>query len=93
VCSTRAASGHGAVDERSRPAAAGRRARELVSRASAQTHIVWGAPTFGQGDPRRYALVLLSNAFGGGMSSRLFQRVREELGLAYAVYAYQSFYR
>ena len=41
------------------------------------------------GDPRRYALAILVNAFGGGMSSRLFQRVREELGLAYAVYAYQ----
>jgi predicted Zn-dependent peptidase len=67
-------------------------ARECVSRATAQTHIVWGSPTFGQGDPRRFALVLLSNAFGGGMSSRLFQRVREELGLAYAVFAYQSFY-
>jgi predicted Zn-dependent peptidase len=66
--------------------------REHVARASAQTHIVWGTPTFGHGDPRRFALVLLSNAFGGGMSSRLFQRVREELGLAYAVYAYQSFY-
>jgi predicted Zn-dependent peptidase len=63
-----------------------------VPRASAQTHIVWGIPTFGQSDPRRFALVLLSNAFGGGMSSRLFQRVREELGLAYSVYAYQSFY-
>jgi predicted Zn-dependent peptidase len=66
--------------------------RRCVSRTTAQTHIVWGAPTFGQGDPRRFALVLLSNAFGGGMSSRLFQRIREELGLAYAVYAYQSFY-
>lgn len=74
-----------------RPQAAGP-SREHVARASAQTHIVWGAPTFGHGDPRRFALVLLSNAFGGGMSSRLFQRVREELGLAYAVYAYQSFY-
>src|SRR5690606_20044095 len=51
-----------------------------------------GARTFPHGDPRRYALVLLSNAFGGGMSSRLFQRVREELGLAYAVYSFQSFY-
>ena len=71
---------------------AGRPSRQHVGRASAQTHIVWGAPTFGHGDPRRFALVLLSNAFGGGMSSRLFQRVREELGLAYAVYAYQSFY-
>jgi predicted Zn-dependent peptidase len=63
-----------------------------IERASAQTHIVFGARCFGHGDPGRYALVLLSNAFGGGMSSRLFQRVREELGLAYAVYSYQSFY-
>lgn len=37
-------------------------------------------------------MILLTNGFGGGMSSRLFQRVREELGLAYSVYAYQSFY-
>jgi predicted Zn-dependent peptidase len=66
--------------------------RSCVERGTAQTHLVWGRPTFGQGDPRRYALVLLSNAFGGGMSSRLFQRVREELGLAYSVYSYQSFY-
>jgi predicted Zn-dependent peptidase len=66
--------------------------RTCVERGTAQTHLVWGRPTFGQGDPRRYALVLLSNAFGGGMSSRLFQRVREELGLAYSVYSYQSFY-
>jgi predicted Zn-dependent peptidase len=66
--------------------------RSCVERGTAQTHLVWGRPTFGQGDARRYGMVLLSNAFGGGMSSRLFQRVREELGLAYAVYAYQSFY-
>jgi predicted Zn-dependent peptidase len=65
---------------------------ERIERASAQTHIVFGTPTFGHGDPRRYALVLLSQAFGGCMSSRLFQRVREELGLAYAVFSYQSFY-
>ena len=62
-------------------------------RPTSQTHIVFGARTFGHGDPRRYALVLLSNAMGGGMSSRLFQKVREELGLAYAVYSYQSFYK
>ncbi|HSJ14930.1 MAG TPA: pitrilysin family protein [Longimicrobiales bacterium] len=67
--------------------------RERVDRASAQTHIVFGTPCFGHGDARRFAMVLLSNAFGGGMSSRLFQRVREELGLAYAVFSYQSFYR
>ena len=66
---------------------------EQIDRPAAQTHIVLGARTFGHSDPRRIALVLLSNAFGGGMSSRLFQRVREELGLAYAVYSFQSFYR
>jgi predicted Zn-dependent peptidase len=66
--------------------------RSCVERVSAQTHLVWGRPTFGQGDPRRFALVLLSSAFGGGMSSRLFQRVREDLGLAYSVFSYQSFY-
>jgi len=67
--------------------------RAAVPRAAAQTHIVMGSQTFGHTDPRRYALVLLSNALGGGMSSRLFQRVREELALAYSVYSYQSFYR
>jgi predicted Zn-dependent peptidase len=76
------------------PAPARQPARiERVERSSAQTHVVFGAPTFGHSDARRYALVLLSNAFGGGMSSRLFQRIREELGLAYAVYSFQSFYR
>ena len=42
---------------------------------------------------RRHALVLLSTIFGSGMSSRLFQRVREELGLAYTVYAFHSFFQ
>lgn len=64
-----------------------------VERHTAQTHIVLGTRTFGHADPRRYAMILLSNAFGGGMSSRLFQRVREELGLAYSIYSYQSFHR
>jgi predicted Zn-dependent peptidase len=64
-----------------------------IPRQSAQTHIVFGNQVFGHRDPRRYALVMLSNAFGGGMSSRLFQKVREELGLAYAVYTYQSFHQ
>jgi predicted Zn-dependent peptidase len=43
-------------------------------------------------DPRRHAVVMLSTLLGGGMSSRMFQRVREELGLAYAVYTFQSFH-
>jgi predicted Zn-dependent peptidase len=66
--------------------------RRHVARAGSQTHIVLGSPTLGHQDPRRHAMVLLSVLLGGGMSSRLFQRVREELGLAYAVYTFQTFY-
>jgi predicted Zn-dependent peptidase len=62
-------------------------------RDTAQTHIVFGTDTFPLRDPRRFPLALLTNVFGGGMSSRLFQRVREELGLAYAVYAYKQFFQ
>lgn len=65
---------------------------DRVERESAQTHIVLGRDTPGHAHEDRYALILLSAALGGGMSSRLFQRVREELALAYSVYAFQSFY-
>ena len=66
--------------------------RRHVDRPGAQTHIVLGSPAIGHRDPRRHAMVLLSMLLGGGMSSRLFQRVREELGLAYSVYTFQTFY-
>ncbi|HET7586162.1 MAG TPA: pitrilysin family protein [Gemmatimonadaceae bacterium] len=62
-----------------------------VPRDTAQTHIVLGTPTVPHADPRRYALVLTSLVLGGGMSSRLFQRIREVRGLAYAVHTFQSF--
>ena len=61
-----------------------------VDRDGAQTHVVVGSRAIAHRDPRRHALVLVSMLMGGGMSSRLFQRVREELGLAYAVYTFQS---
>ncbi|HEY2375164.1 MAG TPA: pitrilysin family protein [Gemmatimonadaceae bacterium] len=63
-----------------------------VDRDGTQTHIVLGTSALRYADSRRYALVMLSILFGGGMSSRLFQRVREELGLAYSVYTFQQFY-
>jgi predicted Zn-dependent peptidase len=62
------------------------------ARDTAQTHVVMGSDTFPLRDTRRFPLAILVNVFGGGMSSRLFQRVREELGLAYSVFAYKSFY-
>ncbi len=61
-----------------------------IPREGNQVHVVIGTDTFPGRDRRRVALALLVNALGGGMSSRLFQRVREELGLAYAVYSYQA---
>jgi predicted Zn-dependent peptidase len=67
--------------------------RAVVERDTSQVHLVMGTDTFESRDPRRYALALLTNVMGGGMSSRLFQRVREELGLAYAVFAFQQFYQ
>jgi predicted Zn-dependent peptidase len=63
-----------------------------VNREGTQTHVVLGSTGLRYADPRRYALVMLSMLLGGGMSSRLFQRVREELGLAYSVYTFQQFY-
>ncbi len=52
-----------------------------------QSHMVLGARAFGYFDERRYALQVLSDILGGGMSSRLFQRIRNEMGAAYYVYA------
>ena len=75
------------------PAPAVRGGDCLEHRDTAQTHIVFGTDTFPLRDPRRFHLAILTNVFGGGMSSRLFQRVREELGLAYAIFAYKHFYQ
>jgi predicted Zn-dependent peptidase len=76
-----------------RPEPAARGITRAEVRESTQTHVVFGTDTFPVRDPRRFALGILVNAFGGGMSSRLFQRVREELGLAYAIFAFKQFYQ
>ena len=60
-------------------------------RDSAQVHLVFATDTVPFADPRRYAVMVVATVLGGGMSSRLFQRVREELGLAYAVFSFTSF--
>lgn len=50
-----------------------------------QTHICLATPGIALDDPRYYAFVLLNSIFGGSMSSRLFQNIREQKGLAYSV--------
>ena len=58
----------------------------------AQQYLCIGARGLPSQHPDRHALVVLSTLLGGGMSSRLFQRVREQEGLAYSVYTYADFY-
>ena len=62
-------------------------------KSTEQTHLCLGLPGLAIQDPRIYALILLNNMLGGNMSSRLFQKVREERGLAYSVYSYHMAYR
>ncbi|GGY35982.1 M16 family metallopeptidase [Streptomyces omiyaensis] len=63
---------------------------ELLGRRTEQAHVVLGMPGLARTDDRRWALGVLNTALGGGMSSRLFQEVREKRGLAYSVYSYTS---
>jgi len=57
----------------------------LISRRTEQTHVLLGTPAMGRLDERRYAAAVLDAAVGGGMSSRLFQEIREKRGLVYTV--------
>jgi len=69
------------------------RTRALQRRPTEQAHMVLAMRAIPRDDPDRYALAVLNQAIGGGMSSRLFQEVRERRGLAYAVYSYRAAYR
>jgi predicted Zn-dependent peptidase len=62
----------------------------LVSRGIEQANLVLGCEGLPRTDDRRYALGVLNAALGGGMSSRLFQEIREKRGLAYSVYSFAS---
>ena len=64
--------------------------RTVTSREINQTHVVLGFPTWPFIDRRRYAALVTTNLLGGGMSSRLFQTVREKRGLVYSIYAFQD---
>ncbi|MGN7470178.1 M16 family metallopeptidase [Brevibacillus sp. SAFN-007a] len=62
-------------------------------KATEQAHLCLSLPGFQVGHPDIYSLILLNNVLGGSMSSRLFQEIREERGLAYSVYSYHSSYK
>ncbi|HEV3090769.1 MAG TPA: pitrilysin family protein [Candidatus Cybelea sp.] len=60
---------------------------------SEQAYVVLGTRGVDMRDERRYALTLLDTVLGGGMSSRIFQEIREKRGLVYSVYSFQAAYR
>ncbi len=62
----------------------------VLERPLEQTHVVLGARALRRDDPDRFALAVVDQVLGGGMSSRLFQEVREKRGLAYSVFSYRS---
>ncbi|MEV4629215.1 pitrilysin family protein [Micromonospora sp. NPDC049523] len=75
------------------PAAKTRVGRTAVEhKETEQAHVILGCAGIGRVDDRRFALGVLNNVLGGGMSSRLFQEIREQRGLAYSVYSYASQY-
>jgi predicted Zn-dependent peptidase len=64
----------------------------VFTKQSDQAHVILGVPSYPIEHPDRYALLLLANVLGGGMSSRLFTEVRERRGLAYYVYGVNHSY-
>jgi predicted Zn-dependent peptidase len=62
----------------------------VLERSTEQANLVLAMPGLSRTDERRFALGVLNAALGGGMSSRLFQEIREKRGLAYSVYSYAS---
>ena len=64
--------------------------RKLVKRDLEQSHVVFGLPTAVESMVDRFSLMALSTLYGGGMSSRLFQQVREKRGLCYSIFSFAA---
>jgi len=84
------AQGAGSADLAPSGAAAG--SILTIRRSTEQAHLLLGGLGICATDPRRYAMSVLNAVLGGGMSSRLFQEVREKRGLAYSVYSFSAGY-
>ena len=81
----------GSQPDRSAPACPTRRVLTMRRRTE-QAHLAIGIPSSTRHDPDRHPVSLLAQVLGGGVSSRLFQEIRETRGLAYSVYAYRFSY-
>jgi predicted Zn-dependent peptidase len=65
---------------------------KVINRPISQVNILVGSEGLSVDDPRRHAMGVLNTVLGGGMSSRLFQEIREKRGLAYSVYSFNQSY-
>lgn len=87
-----------ALEENSNPVCEEKVSKEEVpelyieEKETEQMHLCIGAKVFAANHPKRFALAILDTILGGGMSSRLFQEIREKRGLAYSVYSYHTLY-
>ncbi|HEY3374242.1 MAG TPA: pitrilysin family protein [Candidatus Aquicultor sp.] len=66
---------------------------DVYTKQTEQAHIVYGTEAISANDKRRHTLAVMDSILGGGMSSRLFQEIREKRGKAYATYSYHSLYK
>lgn len=64
----------------------------VINRQVEQANIILGCPSLRATDPRRFVMSVLNSILGGGMSSRLFQEIREKRGLVYSTYSFASSY-
>ncbi|PJA52000.1 MAG: hypothetical protein CO167_10890, partial [Candidatus Marinimicrobia bacterium CG_4_9_14_3_um_filter_48_9] len=65
----------------------------LEKRSIQQTHLITGRQIFSLNDERRWSMGVLNSLLSGGMSSRLFQNIRENHGVAYEIYSFANLYR
>ncbi|MGC6516670.1 MAG: M16 family metallopeptidase [Candidatus Puniceispirillaceae bacterium] len=78
------------MPKRTKPSWSGGRIMEV--RQLEQSHVIFGLSAPAATDDDRYALMLLSNLYGGGMASRLFQQVREQRGLCYSIFSFAQMF-
>ncbi len=82
----------GTQPQRIPPAGQPRRLAVQTKKEISQVHLAFALPSISYASPQRHAVLLLSTMFGGGMSSRLFQDLREKEGLVYDVHSFVDFY-
>jgi predicted Zn-dependent peptidase len=92
LLSARSGGGQGDGRKRSREVPAAHCSRRFVSKETEQMHVCLGGIGLARDDERRFQLSVLDSLFGGSLSSRLFQEVREKRGLVYSVYSFSSMY-